>query len=145
MPISTFQHSATAAASPDAVWASFQKASTWGGIGPIEKTWDAEHDDDGTLQSYRWSANAAGRTWKGTARTTATAAGESMEMAIATKEIRGTVTITLTPDADSTDVTVRLQAEPAGMMATLFWGAVKETIASGFNQQVDEFAKGLGS
>jgi carbon monoxide dehydrogenase subunit G len=140
MPISTFQHSAIAAASPDAIWVALQDAATWGGIGPIEKAWDAEHGEDGSLQSYKWSANAAGRTWKGTARTTAAVAGESMEMAITTKEIRGIVTITLTPEGESTDVAVRLQAEPAGMMATLFWRAVKDTIASGFNRQVEEFA-----
>ncbi len=145
MPISTFQHSATATASPDAIWAALQDAATWGGIGPIEKAWDAEHGEDGSLQSYRWSANAAGRTWKGTARITAAVAGESMEMAIATKEIRGTIIITLTPDGESTDVAVRLQAEPAGMMATLFWGAVRDTIASGFDRQVEEFAEELGS
>ena len=144
MPISTFQHSVTTAANADSIWAALQDAATWGGIGPIEKAWDAEHDENGSLQSYRWSANAAGRPWKGTARTTAAAAGESMEMAIATKEIRGTVTIALTRDGESTDVTVKLQAEPAGMMATLFWGAVKETIASGFRQQVEEFAASLG-
>jgi len=145
MPISTFQHSATATASPAAVWEAIQEAETWAGIGPIEKVWDAEHGEDGSLQAYKWSANAAGRTWEGTGRVTAAVAGESMEMAVATREIRGTVTITLEPAGDSTGVTVQLQVEPAGMLATLFWGAVRETIGSDFNRQVEEFAAGLGA
>jgi len=144
MPISTFRHSAITAASLDAVWDAIQNAETWAGIGPIEKVWDAEHDEDGSLQAYKWNAHAAGRTWDGTARVIAAVPGESTEMAVATKEIRGTVTITLGPAGSSTNVAVRMQIEPAGMLATLFWGAIRDAIGSDFNVQVEEFAKGLG-
>jgi len=84
-----------------------------------------------------------GRTWEGTARTVSSTPGERIELALVTKEIRGRVSIDLTPDADHSLVSVRVEVEPAGMMATLFWGVVREAITSSFNHQVDEFAAGF--
>lgn len=145
MPLARFRHSTGAAAPPAAVWTALQSAATWGGIGLIDAVWDEEHDDAGGLRSYRFRTSAAGRAWEGTARTVAAVPGERMEMALSTKEVTGHIEVTLTPEGDDAVVTVRLEVEPAGMLATLFWGVIREAIASGFDRQVDHFAAGFGA
>lgn len=145
MPLARFRHSAGAAAPPGEVWGALQSAATWGGIGLIEAVWDEEHDEAGGLRSYRFRTSAAGRTWEGTASTVAAVPGERMEMTLSTREVSGRIEVTLTPEGEDSEVAVRLEVEPAGMLATLFWGVIREAIASGFERQVDHFAAGFGA
>ena len=145
MPLATFRHSARAAAPAGEIWDTLQAAETWGGVGLINSVSAEEHDDRGDLISFRFTTSAAGRTWEGTATRISSTPGESLELALLAKEIRGRIDVDLTPDADHTILAMRLEIEPAGMLATLFWGAVRETIASGFDEQVEAFAAGLGS
>jgi len=143
MPLATFRHSASATAPAVDIWDALQTAETWGGIGLIDSVSAEQHDDEGHLTSFQFTTSAGGRTWEGTARTVSSTPGERIELALVTKEIRGRVSIDLTPDADHSLVSVRVEVEPAGMMATLFWGVVREAITSTFNHQVDEFAAGF--
>lgn len=135
----TFSHTAPVTAARDRVWEALQKADTWSNIGPIDDVWDAEHAEDGTLMSYRWSARAAGRSWKGTATTAETAPGRWMRLDLASPEIVGAITVELHHHR----VTVSMEAAPRGMLATMFWGTVREALERGLPRQVEAFAKSL--
>jgi hypothetical protein len=139
MPSDTFRHTVAVPASPGDVWKALQQADTWSGIGPIDEVWDAEHDEDGGLLGYRWSAAAAGRIWKGTARLVDARRPERMTLTLRTDEMRGSITTDLSPGPVGTDLAVTLHAEATGMLATLFWGVVVQAIGRGFPKQVDGF------
>jgi carbon monoxide dehydrogenase subunit G len=144
MPSATFTHTVTVAADATVIWRALQEAETWAGIGPIEEVWEAEHTPDGGLASYRWSADAAGRRWEGTAATTKADPLKAMVMALTTAEMRGTIAVTIAPEAeDVSNITVDLQAEATGMLATLFWGVISGAIRSGLPKQVQRFGARL--
>ncbi|NQV08035.1 SRPBCC family protein [bacterium] len=141
MPGDTFSHTAAVNADIPDIWSALQTADTWAHIGPVTKVWDERHDDDGNLAGYRWSADAAGRQWEGTARTEELLVGERMSLTLKSPELRGTLTTDLETTEDGiTQLTVTLEARAVGMLATLFWGVVKQAIGSGLPHQVDEFA-----
>lgn len=137
-----FTHTVTVAADPPAIWSALQRAETWAGIGPIDEVRDARHDAGGALRSYRWSADAAGRRWEGTATTTEAIPSERMTMALETTEMRGTITVSVQAGGPSA-VTVTLDAETTGMLATLFWGVISTAIKHGLPGQVEGFAARL--
>jgi len=141
MPTSRVRHTATAAAPPGRVWAALQEAGTWAGIGPIDEVWDATHDDGGMLAGFRWSADAAGRRWEGTATTAEARSGERITLALRSSEVRGTLTAALEGDGTgATRVDVSLDVEPAGLLAGMFWGVVSGAIRRGLPGHVEEFA-----
>ncbi|MCJ7726430.1 MAG: SRPBCC family protein [Acidimicrobiia bacterium] len=145
MPLATFRHSATSnAAAPD-IWDALQTADAWGGMSLIDSVSEEAHDEAGRLVSFRFTTTAGGRTWEGTARNVSSVPGEHMDLTLNTKEIRGRMGIELAPEGGQTTVAVRLEVEPAGMLATLFWGVVREAITTGFNRQVEEFAASFGA
>ena len=135
----TFCHTATVNASPAEVWTALQRAETWKNIGPIEEVWDAEHDSEGSLTGYRWSAHAAGRTWKGHARTTESEREKRLHLALDSPEIHGMITV----DIGTGEITVSMIAEPKGPLATIFWGTVRRALQSGLPGQVEAFARAL--
>ncbi|HSM01473.1 MAG TPA: SRPBCC family protein [Acidimicrobiia bacterium] len=135
----TFSHTAPVAAARDRVWDALQNAETWSNIGPIDEVWDAEHDEDGALTGYRWSARAAGRTWKGTATTARMTPGEHMRLDLTSTEIVGAITVEL----HDHQVIVSMEASPRGMLATMFWGAVRGALEQGLPGQVEAFARSL--
>jgi hypothetical protein len=145
MPFATFRHTAAAQAPAPEVWEALQDAATWGAIGPIDEVFDATHEEDGALTGFGFRTSAAGTTWEGTARRVAVVPGERVEFALSTREIKAKLAIELTDAGDQTDLAVRLEAEPAGMLATIFWGVVREAITSDFTRRVDEFAAGFAA
>jgi carbon monoxide dehydrogenase subunit G len=142
MASGTFAHTVTVDIEPDDVWGALQRAETWAGIGPIDEVWDAEHAADGSLRSYRWRADAAGRRWEGTAVTSDADPPDTMSMALETAEMRGTITVAVEGRGPAA-VTVTLEAEATGMLAALFWGVISAAISRGLPQQVEEFAARL--
>ena len=145
MPLATFRHSATSAVGAADIWDALQAAEAWGAMSLIDSVSDAVQDEEGRLVSFQFTTTAGGRTWAGTAKAVAAVPGEHMDLTLATKEIRGRIGIELTNESGQTAVSVRLEVEPAGMLATLFWGVVREAITNGFNRQVEEFAASLGA
>ncbi|HSL82972.1 MAG TPA: SRPBCC family protein [Thermoanaerobaculia bacterium] len=144
MPHAGFEHHAAAPAPPDRAWAALQDAATWDGLGPIAGVWDAAHGEDGGLRSFRFRAAVAGRSFEGTARAAATRPGEEMTLRLDTGEVRAVLTAALSAAGDGTGVAVRLDVEPAGMLATLFWRVVRDAVASEFAPQVEALASRLG-
>ena len=145
MPSETFAHTVDAAAPPVRVWATLQEAGTWGGFGPIEDVSEARHRADGILASFRWSLEAGGRRWEGTAETTEAAPPEHMAVGLDTREIRGAVSIRLAPAGAGTRATISLRLEAVGMLARLFWRPITRAIAADFPDQTGRFAEMFGA
>jgi hypothetical protein len=135
----TFSHTVPVGAPAARVWEALQDAQTWSNIGPIDAVWDSEHTADGTLARYRWSANAAGRSWKGTATTAEAHPGVRMRLDLTSSEIVGAIAVELHQDF----ITVSMEASPRGFLATMFWGTVKAALESGLPEQVEAFARAL--
>ena len=142
MPRATFTHQATADAPIDSVWNSLQDAETWANIGPVEDVVDSAVDENGQLQSFRWSATVAMKRYPGTAEVTAADPGTRMVLAHDAREVAGSLETHLAPNGDGTTiVTVTLEVVSRGTLSTLFFPVVSETIANGLPAQVDEFAE----
>jgi carbon monoxide dehydrogenase subunit G len=139
VPSGTFSHAVAVPASPDEVWARLQAADTWSGIGPIDTVWDASHDDDGVIAGYRWSATAAGREWKGTARTASAVPGERLTLGLKSSEMQGTLTTEIAANGHGSHLTVTMKVETVGMLSSLFWGVVRTAMEHGLPKQVEEF------
>lgn len=142
MPRATFTHQATANAPIDSVWNSLQDAQTWANIGPVEDVVDPDVDENGQLQSFRWSATVAMKRYPGTAEVTSADPGTRMVLALDAREVAGSLETQLAPNGDGTTiVTVTLEVVSRGTLSTLFFPVVSETIANGLPAQVDEFAE----
>ena len=144
MPRATFTHQATANAPIESVWESLQEAQTWANIGPVEDIIESEVDDDGQLQSFRWSTTVAMRRYPGTAKVRAAEPGNRMVLDLDAREVVGSLETRLEPNGDGTTiVTVTLEVVSRGTLSTLFFPVVSETIANGLPAQVDHFAESL--
>lgn len=143
MPAATFSHTVVAVRTPDEVWLALQDPTTWEGIGPIDAVWDAQHSDDGTLSSYRWSATAAGKRWEGSATTTEAAAPSLLRLTLKSSEVKGYIETAVSPNGSGTEVTVTLRAEAVGMLSTMFWGVVRGALERGLPDQVESFGRRL--
>jgi carbon monoxide dehydrogenase subunit G len=139
MPSGTFSHHVVVAAAPDDVWSRLQEADTWSGIGPIDRVWEATHDGEGVISGYRWSATAAGREWKGTARTTSAVPGEHLTLGLKSSEMRGSLTTEIAPNGNGSHLTVTMKVETVGMLSSLFWGVVRSAMEQGLPRQVEDF------
>ncbi|MDX2343343.1 MAG: SRPBCC family protein [Acidimicrobiia bacterium] len=145
MPRATFTHQATANAAIEEVWESLQEAETWANIGPVEDIEDSESDDEGQLQSFRWSTTVAMRRYPGTAKVVSVDLGSRMLLDLDAREIVGTLETHLAANGSGTTlVTVTLEVVSRGTISTLFFPVVSETIAKGLPVQVEHFAESLG-
>ncbi|MDH3731096.1 MAG: hypothetical protein OES13_08245 [Acidimicrobiia bacterium] len=140
MASASFSHSAPVNASRDDVWERLQEAEAWAAIGPIDKVWDATHDGAGLLESFQWSAHAAGRNFNGSAQTSAAIPAERMVIDIKTSEVAGAIEVTLSDGA----IEATMSLHPVGFLASLFFGAVASTVGEGLPGHVDEFAAQFG-
>ena len=145
MPLATFRHSTTSSLSPDDTWDALQNPEVWAGIGLISKVWDPRQEEDGRLISFDFRTEAAGKTWDGVARVVTARPGEAMDLALTTQEIRARIGVEMIQASGTTSMSVRLEVEPAGMLATIFWGVVREAISKGFRAEVDALAGGLSA
>ncbi len=144
MPQARFTHQATANAPIESVWDSLQNAQTWANIGPVEDIIDSKTDDNGQLQSFRWSTTVAMKRYPGTAEVVTSEIGERMVLDLDAREVAGSLETHLTPNGDGTTiVTVTLEVVSRGTMSTLFFPVVSEAIAKGLPTQVDHFAESL--
>jgi carbon monoxide dehydrogenase subunit G len=140
MPSATFTHTAPLATDIDASWIKLQSEDTWAGIGPLSSVSDATHAADGTLTSFKWAADLGGKRYPGTARTTEAVAPDRFVLEMDTSEIAGTVTAELTPTGSTSQVTVTIAMRTKGMLSAMFFPAIKQALASGFPQQVNDLA-----
>lgn len=135
----TFSHTVRISVPPAQVWIALQQADTWMNIGPIEEVWEATHAEDGSLTGYRWSAHAAGRTWRGRATTTQSERDQRIRLALDSPEIRGAISV----EIGASEITVSIDVVPNGPLARMFWGVVRGALERGLPHQVEAFAAAL--
>lgn len=138
MPSDRFTHTTRVPADLATITSSLHDADTWRGIGPIDEIWDASHEG-AHLASFRWSARAAGKSWKGTAEAVEGAPGDAITLRLKSPEVSGTLAVTLDGSEDGTLLTVTLDARSTGVLAGMFWAVIADTLRGGFARQVEEF------
>lgn len=140
MPRDEFTHTATAEAPADVVFAALDEPETWEQIGGVDRVTDYVVDTEGRLQGFSFEVRAAGRNYLGSATPHERIDGELMVWNVDAPEVRGTTTVALRPVEASTEVTVTLEVESKGLLATMFFPVVAAAIGSGLPRSVDEFA-----
>jgi len=127
----------------DEAWAALQEPKTWSNIGPVASVSDPEYAADGTLTNFLWIADIGGKAYKGTAETTLHNKPDRFELTMDTSEIAGDVVATLTPADDGCDVTVEITFRTKGMLSAMFFPAIKQALASGYPQQIEDLVAGV--
>lgn len=143
MPTQTFTHTATAAAPLEKVWASLDRPETWEAIGGVDRVFDPIVDDRGRLRGFSFDSVAGGKKYVGKAVPRQRTEGSLIAWDIENSEVQGVTTVELSPDGDATTVTVTLDVESRGMLATMFFPIVAKAIGNGLPASVDDFAAGF--
>jgi len=138
MPTATFTHSVETSATVDQAWAALQDPDTWSNIGPVASVSDPAYADDGTLTAFNWVADLGGKAYGGVAETTSYAIPERFELTMDTSEIAGDVNAGISPTDDGCEVTVEITFRTKGMLSAMFFPAIKQALASGYPQQIDD-------
>lgn len=137
--MTSFTHSARTGADIEAAWASLQRGETWVGIGGVGNISGVTHTGE-SLKSFNFSVVLAGRPHPGTALVKRSQRPDLMEIAIASKDLEGTILTKLTPADDGTAITVTLTVLPKSMLVRLAFGAISAAIQNGLPRQVEDFA-----
>ncbi|MGI9666930.1 MAG: SRPBCC family protein [Acidimicrobiia bacterium] len=140
MPQETFSHTVAVDATPDVAWAALQNPDTWSNIGPVAEVSNPSFDASGTLRSFDWVADVGGKRYDGEAIGGDFTPNERYTMTLDTSEIAGDVIATITQGNPSTEVTVEITFRTKGMLSAMFFPAIKQALASGFPQQVEDLA-----
>lgn len=143
MPSATFSHSVAVGADQLAAWDALQRPETWANIGPVSKVTNPAFAQDGTLVSFDWVADLGGKSYPGIAKTTAHEKPHRFELTMDTSEIAGDVIAVVDPDATGSLVTVEITFRTKGMLSAMFFPAIKQALASGFPQQIEDLAAGI--
>ncbi len=122
----------------DEAWAALQEPETWSNIGPVASVSDPEYAADGTLTNFLWIADIGGKAYKGTAETTAYNKPDRFELTMDTSEIAGDVVATIDAENAGCTVTVTITFRTKGMLSAMFFPAIKQALASGFPQQIED-------
>lgn len=143
MPSATFSHTVTVDAPPSAAWAALQDPDTWSRIGPVSEVDNPSHHDDGTLASFDWFADIGGKRYRGEALGGDYEADRRFTMTLDTSELAGDVVATIDAADSGTDVTVEITFRTKGMLSAMFFPAIKQALASGFAQQIEDLADAI--
>jgi carbon monoxide dehydrogenase subunit G len=136
-----FTHSVKVDAPIDHAWEVLQDPETWGMIAGVERVYDSQHSPDGTLRGYRFTVNAAGKRYEGTASTHNADKPAFMAVTIDTSEVAGTITVELAPsNPGGTDLTASLKMRAKGMLSMVVFPVIARAVGSGFADQIDGIA-----
>jgi hypothetical protein len=138
MPAATFTHSVVTIATVDQAWAALQDPDTWSNIGPVASVSDPVYADDGTLTAFNWVADLGGKAYGGIAETTSYVKPDRFELTMDTSEIAGDVTALIAATNDGCEVTVEITFRTKGMLSAMFFPAIKQALASGYPQQIED-------
>jgi carbon monoxide dehydrogenase subunit G len=143
VPRQTFMHRVLAPADPARVWKGLQRPESWGRIGGVRNVEQPTFDDAGDITGYRFIVELGGTAHFGVARRSAATPGSRVSMTIDTDLLGGEIDVELEPSGDQTAVTVAMTVESKGFMTAMLFPVITGAIASGFNEEVTRFAKGL--
>lgn len=143
MPAATFSHTVSIDASSAAAWAALQNPETWSRIGPVSGVSNPNHRDDGTLESFDWVADIGGKRYDGKAWGGEYTIDERFTMTMDTSEIAGDVVATIEGGNPHTDVTVEITFRTKGMLSAMFFPAIRQALASGYPQQIEDLAASI--
>ena len=143
MPSATFSHTVVVEVDQLTAWNALQRPDTWANIGPVSKVTNPAFAPDGTLVSFDWIADLGGKTYPGIAETTSYDRPNRFELTMDTSEIAGDVVATVVSDNPGSSVTVEITFRTKGMLSAMFFPAIKQALASGFPQQVEDLAAGI--
>jgi carbon monoxide dehydrogenase subunit G len=143
VPSQTFTHQARTNASVDEVWEALDQPRTWEAIGGVDRIVDPRIDEKGRLMGFSFETIAAGRRYVGEATPHERVEGETMAWAIRNQEIRGVTRVDLESGEGGTAITVTLQVESAGLLASMFFPVIATAIGHGLPRSVDTFAASL--
>jgi carbon monoxide dehydrogenase subunit G len=143
VPRQTFMHRVLASADPARVWQGLQRPESWGRIGGVRNVEQPTFDDNGDLTGYRFTVELGGKTHFGVARRSGATPGSRVSMTIDTDLMSGEIDVELEPSDDQTAITVAMTIESKGFMTAMLFPVITGAIASGFNEEVARFAKGL--
>lgn len=138
MPAATFTHAVATTATVEQAWTALQDPETWSNIGPVTSVSDPEYADDRTLIRFNWVANIGGKTYPGVAHTTAYTKPDRFELTMDTSEIAGDVLATIEATNTGCAVTVSITFRTKGMLSAMFFPAIKQALANGFPQQIED-------
>lgn len=127
----------------DEVWEALDQPRTWEAIGGVDRIVDPRIDEKGRLMGFSFETIAAGRRYVGEATPHERVEGETMAWAIRNQEIRGVTKVDLESGEGGTAITVTLQVESAGLLASMFFPVIATAIGHGLPRSVDTFAASL--
>ena len=139
MPKDEFSHTATAQASPKEVFDVLDEPATWEQIGGVDRVTDPVIDSEGRLQGFGFEVRAAGKSYVGRATPHMRIEDELMAWNVDTTEIKGTTSVALRPVGESTEVTVTLEVESKGLLASMFFPVIAAAVGNGLPRSVEEF------
>jgi carbon monoxide dehydrogenase subunit G len=139
MPSSSFEHSIAVDAPIGRVWDALMLPDTWAAIGPVQEVWDPVFDGP-TLVGYRWSTTVGSKAFNGTARAVAHDRPTSYATDLDAGEMAGRISIELVERSPETEMLVRLDFQTKGLLSSMFFPLIRDAIAKGFPQQIEDFA-----
>jgi carbon monoxide dehydrogenase subunit G len=143
VPRQTFMHRVLAPAEPARVWKGLQRPESWGRIGGVRNVEHPTFDEAGDITGYRFTVELGGNSHFGVARRSGATPGSRVSMTIDTDLLGGEIDVELEAAGDQTAVTVAMTVESKGFVTAMLFPVITGAIASGFNEEVTRFAKGL--
>ena len=140
VPSARFVHTAIASAPIESVWATLDEPSTWESIEGIDDVVDPLIDPEGRLIGFSFDSNVAGKAYRGIAASAGRDEGRMLAWEIENSEITGLVMVELNASNPGTEITVTLDVSARGLLSSMFFSLVANTIGSGLPRSVDEFA-----
>jgi hypothetical protein len=145
VPSQTFQHAATSPLTIDSVWEALERPRTWESVPGVDRVIDPVFDSSGELKGFSFESVVGGKRYVGRASPAGRDHHRLMAWDIDTSEMRGTITVGLSPAEDGTRVYVKLSVEAVGTLASLFFPIISPTIGGGFAVTVEDFVRGMSS
>lgn len=143
MPEQSFQHAATTSTPITAVWSALDEPYTWEAVPGVDRVVDPIVDPSGRLRGFSFETAVGGKTYLGQAAPAGREEEKLMAWDIKTTEIKGRVTVGLSPVDDGTRVFVDLRVEGTGVLGSLFFPIIAGAIGNGFVETVERFVSGF--
>lgn len=114
----------------------------WAMVTGIDST-EAHRRQGDRLAGFAFTTTIGGIGYRGRVNVTDARPGETMALAVETKEVSGEITVGLMPDDNGTIVEVAMVMRPAGIVGSLIFPALRSAVSHGFADSVERLAAAL--